>query len=72
MKLIEALKEKRVPLEFGNLEQIEAIRKEEARLEAKERACRECDGEAEVDCGHCEGSGRVQCSECKGSGRWDR
>ena len=59
-------------LEFGNLEQIEALKKERLELEKKERECKKCEGEGVVvkECFYCDGTGEAEetCGDCDGEG----
>jgi len=58
----------KVRLEFGNLEQLEAIKRHEKEIEKKAKACKTCRGYGDHECGKCEGSGEIKCEDCNGTG----
>lgn len=62
-------------LVFGNIDQINRLKREKVEIEHEEKRCDECDGEGTVirDCFHCDGTGEeeVDCAECDGSGEVD-
>lgn len=54
------LKSGRVKLVFGNLEQIEAIKAYQKKIEERETNCHVCDGAGEITCPSCNGSGKFK------------
>jgi len=57
MAIFEDLRSGKVKLEFGNLEQISAIKRHLEMLEHAEKNCLRCDGEGMITCPVCYGSG---------------
>lgn len=55
--MIQQMRERKVPLVFGNTYQIEAIRRYERKEEEKKKQCAACYGEGHIPCGHCNGTG---------------
>lgn len=65
MVTFEDLKSGKVRLEFGNIEQINAIRAHEKAIEDSKKRCPECDGEGMVVCLACDGTGERSKNEDK-------
>lgn len=65
MVTIEQLKSGAIRLEFGNPDQIAAIKREEERIRIKNEACKTCEGRQFVTCPECDGDGEIDCPDCQ-------
>lgn len=64
MVTIEQLKSGAIRLEFGNPDQIAAIKREEERIRKKNEECESCEGRRCIECPECNGDGEIECPDC--------